>query len=533
MMMVARPADYGKTARWTMPALTEDEQARVEQAMQAEARRKGGVTKANVTQVVRCKTVERALAKTKVRATDAAWAWVAQQQAAGEIPQNVARKVNGGSGLAEPFWQSAAQLRAGWGNAREVGVTQDHLTVLQRMQRVREALQRYVLKQGELSNEEDSSSEEEVAAEGVLMKLQEEEVITATPEAVEAAWQSVKRKFDNKKQPFWTCVGLLMVGGQLQGSVGVGPKEGSWWELAWHIGYALGAEPVKQEVTVASTVPEGQFATEVPEVVQVGVDVMSCTQSARREMEAKGMMYVPLDKEEWVFSSLERCWVQNVVCDVMKDSPAQLLQKVKDTVEAIWGKGQRFEIKAMWVSPDCRTFSKTDASNRNKGCGFRDHRQQHRPPLQPSSTKYGRMAREADQMVMRVQQIIKEWCETFTNMVWAMENPVGSLERREYMQWDAWFQLRQLCEVHYCAYDHPYHKPTHIWTNMLKWVPKGQTGTGKCEQRCCSGEWRSNGKYRHWKGIARESHREVQGKGRKAWKNMVPQKLHAEIWSCV
>ena len=26
-------------------------------------------------------------------------------------------------------------------------------------------------------------------------------------------------------------------------------------------------------------------------------------------------------------------------------------------------------------------------------------------------------------MVMRVQQIIKEWCETFKDMMWAMENP--------------------------------------------------------------------------------------------------------------
>ena len=101
------------------------------------------------------------------------------------------------------------------------------------------------------------------------------------------------------------------------------------------------------------------------------------------------------------------------------------------------------------------------------------------------------------------------------------------------MQWNAWFQIRQLREVHYCAYDHPYHKPTHIWTNILTWVPKGQTGTGKCEQRCCSGEWASTGKWRHRNGIARESHREVQGRGRKAWKNMVPQMLHAEIWSYI
>ena len=34
-------------------------------------------------------------------------------------------------------------------------------------------------------------------------------------------------------------------------------------------------------------------------------------------------------------------------------------------------------------------------------------------------------------------------------------------------------------------------------------------------------------------GIARESSREIQGKGRAAWKNMVPQKLHSELWQGV
>ena len=32
-------------------------------------------------------------------------------------------------------------------------------------------------------------------------------------------------------------------------------------------------------------------------------------------------------------------------------------------------------------------------------------------------------------------------------------------------------------EVHYCAFDHFYHKPTHIWTNM-EWTPRGTTGSG-------------------------------------------------------
>ena len=49
-----------------------------------------------------------------------------------------------------------------------------------------------------------------------------------------------------------------------------------------------------------------------------------------------------------------------------------------------------------------------------------------------------------------------------------MENLVGSLARRPYMRkwvrewWGDWkWVVRK--EVHYCAYKHFYHKPTHIW----------------------------------------------------------------------
>ena len=107
-MMSSRPDDYGKAARWSLPALTEEEQRRVEEAMETQARRKGGVTEQNAAQVVRCKAVERVLAGSKISATDAAWAWVAQEQTEGRITQQVSRKLRGSTSLAEPFWQAAA-----------------------------------------------------------------------------------------------------------------------------------------------------------------------------------------------------------------------------------------------------------------------------------------------------------------------------------------------------------------------------------------------------------------------------------------
>ena len=116
-----------------------------------------------------------------------------------------------------------------------------------------------------------------------------------------------------------------------------------------------------------------------------------------------------------------------------------------------------------------------------------------------------------------------------TKMVWVMENPVGSLEKQVYMG-KRWKQPRKLEEVHYCAYGHVYNKPTHIWTNIYEWKPVGQTGTGKCECRCNAGRVGPKGKWRHRYKIAGDSSLEVQGRGKAAMKNMVPQQLQQEIW---
>ena len=81
-------------------------------------------------------------------------------------------------------------------------------------------------------------------------------------------------------------------------------------------------------------------------------------------------------------------------------------------------------------------------------------------------------------LVQKVQQVIKEWFQLVPELAWVIENPVGSLQKQEYMGAD-WHQHRKLAVVHYCGYQHVYHKPTHIWTNIFKWKPRGETGTGK------------------------------------------------------
>ena len=66
------------------------------------------------------------------------------------------------------------------------------------------------------------------------------------------------------------------------------------------------------------------------------------------------------------------------------------------------------------MSPPCRTFSKADSSNRNRkdlkgrGCGYRDHKDDLRPPLDRHSVK-GKMAVAADKLVQLWMQVALLW----------------------------------------------------------------------------------------------------------------------------
>ena len=98
--------------------------------------------------------------------------------------------------------------------------------------------------------------------------------------------------------------------------------------------------------------------------------------------------------------------------------------------------------------------------------------------------------------------------------------------------WERWEEDKvRRVEVHYCAYEHHYHKPTHLWTNLKEseWVPAGTTGTGKCEQRCLQGIRGQTGRWEHVYKLAQGSWQAKGGPGRKANKNMMPRALHVEI----
>jgi hypothetical protein len=88
-----------------------------------------------------------------------------------------------------------------------------------------------------------------------------------------------------------------------------------------------------------------------------------------------------------------------------------------------------------------------------------------------------------------------------------MENPIGSLRHRPYMNGENVTDLLERTPVDYCAFGKPYKKPTDIWTTF-GYKPVGNTGNGRCNDGQCGHTKKSrHGKPKHIIGIACEKER--------------------------
>ena len=148
------------------------------------------------------------------------------------------------------------------------------------------------------------------------------------------------------------------------------------------------------------------------------------------------------------------------------------------------------QVAAFLLSPPCETYSPTDATNssESKMCHYRDHSIQDRPPRSLDSCKTAadfkkrEVAMRHDKMMeCLIAALIKHKHYGYDVI---LENPMGSLARKTFMNqtdWTTWVARRK---VDYCAYGMKYRKSTHIWTTLLDWVPKGNTGNGVCGGKC-------------------------------------------------
>ena len=340
----------------------------------------------------------------------------------------------------------------------------------------------------------------------------------ADPGVVRRAWQRAKGNYAGAGgyKDFHRTIAQLMIAGEVEGAVDM--EVGSWWQEEWRDSGREG------------TGVEGLERRVVEEARRVLVDFGSGTQSAAVLL-GREDLYVPIDKERWVFSQKRMCWVENIVLDLEGVRADKVWKLVRTAVREVRGcdLGRQPSTRVvLWMSPPCRTFSKADASNRNRkdskgrGCGFRDHKKATRPPLDRHSAK-GKMAIAADRLVLLWLQVALLWAEH--GVQWAMENPEGSLARRPYMMKMVRELVVRQARVDYCAYGRKDMKPTHIWTSVWSWVQRGTTGDGRCQGR---GECHAMSGTRHEESVTRGKRKRGARQGTKAAKSAVPVQLLEE-----
>ena len=112
----------------------------------------------------------------------------------------------------------------------------------------------------------------------------------------------------------------------------------------------------------------------------------------------------------------------------------------------------------VWASPDCTTYSIAAIST-------------HRNNTEPKSE----YAKKCDTTNQHFISLIKEWLEINPDMAFFIENPRGMLRKMP------WMQEFKRHTIWYCQYGDERAKPTDIWTNSDKWIPKPVCHNGNKE----------------------------------------------------
>ena len=185
------------------------------------------------------------------------------------------------------------------------------------------------------------------------------------------------------------------------------------------------------------------------------------------------------------------------------------------------------DVLLVWASPPCQTFSPADYSNISRNNNFRRHDDPERPPTVTNPDK-ARVARSHDVLVQQLLEMFQHARLQVPGVACAMENPRGSLACRPYMQPEVLPCGLKYEVLDQCAFDRDYRKTTHLIHNMEGLQLKGNTGDGRCHERCGKGEFVC-GRYRHFKALAMEPIRGPRGQGHTKEKNELPAMLLREV----
>lgn len=147
----------------------------------------------------------------------------------------------------------------------------------------------------------------------------------------------------------------------------------------------------------------------------------------------------------------------------------------------------------VWASPDCTTYSIAAVSHHRTNS------------IQPKSE----YAKKCDSVNLHWIGLIKELLIINPKMVFFIENPRGMLRKMPFMQ-----EFKRYT-VWYCQYGDDRAKPTDIWTNSEKWIPKPQCKNGN--KNC------------HHQSAPRGSKTGTQGKKDSYNRSKIPEQLCEEI----
>jgi hypothetical protein len=146
----------------------------------------------------------------------------------------------------------------------------------------------------------------------------------------------------------------------------------------------------------------------------------------------------------------------------------------------------------VWASPDCTTYSIAAIST-------------HRDGTSPKSD----YAKKCDRVNLHFISLIKQWLAIHPDLVFYIENPRGMLRKMPFMQE---FQRHT---IWYCQYGDDRAKPTDIWTNNRRWVPRPPCHNGN---RNC-----------HHQPAPRGSKTGTQGRKDSFNRSMIPEALCREV----
>ena len=186
------------------------------------------------------------------------------------------------------------------------------------------------------------------------------------------------------------------------------------------------------------------------------------------------------------------------------------------------------------VSSPYDTNSRADASNRNRGFGYRDWHTDYCDPLPVGNTipphpgyttvDHRFLAMNHDQLEHKLfSSLVAE--STQCGFSFGVENPVGAMARKEHVQQLLDNGQLERVTVDHCNYSPAgipsYGKATDYFVNF-SWVAKGQSGDGRCGKngsrtgvRCCHGSLKpTTNRWKHTYTIGQASTSEISGPGR-------------------